>query len=226
MKNKLYCLFILVTALFWPASIYSQGYFSVHLGPAIPVGDFAEDNLNEDDAGGAGVGLNIGGRFSYPVTDIGLSLFVGTDLYFNGLQREVKDDIEDRYDNWGIDVDIRYSKYINMPLFAGVNYTYKANDMISLFGDFGIGPDFMKITRTKVQAEDNEVILTYKTSTQFALKVGGGIMLNDKFFVSMHYNGFGEHEIEGEMEYNGNSSDLADSEIRVYLVTLTFGIKL
>lgn len=225
MKKILYCLSALIMAAFLSANGYSQGYFSVHMGPAIPVGDFADDDINEDDAGGAGVGLNLGGKFSYPISDLGLSLFVGADLNFNCLQKEVKDDIEDRYDYLGLDLDIRYSKYINMPLIAGVNYTYKANDLISLFGDFGIGPDLLKITKTKIEAGNDEIEFEYKMSAQFALKIGGGIMFKDKFFVGLHYNAFGEHEVEGEIDTNGNSIDLEDTEIRVNLLTLTFGVK-
>ncbi len=225
MKKILYSLSTLTIAAFFSINVYSQGYFSAYLGPAIPVGDFADDDINEDDAGGAAIGLNLGGRFSYPIADIGLSLFAEANLNFNCLQKEVKEDIENLYRYLGPDVDIRYSKYINMPLIAGINYTYKANDLISLYGDFGIGPDFLKITRTKAESGNNELELEYKMSAQFALKIGGGILFKDKFFVGLHYNAFGEHEVEGEMEYNDHSVDMDDTEIRVNMLTITAGVR-
>lgn len=42
----------------------------------------------------------------------------------------------------------------------------------------------------------------------------------------MHYNGLGEHNLKGEIEYNGDSQDLDDAKLKVSLLTLTFGIKL
>lgn len=215
----------LIVVLFMTENLYSQGSFSLHAGPSFPISDFGDDDMDDEDAGGAGVGLNIGGKYVYKLNDKGLGLYFGADFIYNGLKSSVKDDIEDEFENMGLDVDITYYKYINVPITAGLNYTYKANEQISLFADLGIGADFLKITNYKMEADNEEVELNFDLSTQLAYKFGGGLLIQDKYSIGLNYYGLGKHDVKGEMKYNGDSEDIEDLELKVDVLTLTFGIK-
>lgn len=60
MKNLTFTGFVLLS-FFLITKTYSQGQgnVTVHLGPSFPVSDFASDDLDNEDAGGAAVGLNL-----------------------------------------------------------------------------------------------------------------------------------------------------------------------
>jgi opacity protein-like surface antigen len=225
MKKVMISLTALLIALFLTGNLYSQSNFSLHVGPSFPLSDFGDDDMDDDDTGGAGVGISLGGKYTYKLNDNGLGLYLGADFNYNGLKSSVKDDIEDEFDDMGVDVDITYIKYVNIPITAGLNYTFKANDQVSLFGDLGIGADFFKVTNMTFEANNEEMEVNYKLSTQLAYKIGGGLMIKDKYIIGIHYNGLGEHDLKGEMKYDGDTEDLDDSKLKVSLLTFTFGIK-
>ncbi|MBK7797933.1 MAG: outer membrane beta-barrel protein [Saprospiraceae bacterium] len=227
MKKLLITLTAIVIAIFFFGKVYSQNSFSVHAGPSFPLSEFGDGDIDDDDSGGAGVGLSLGGKYLYQLNDKGLGLYLGADFNYNGLKSDVKDDIKDDFkDQFISDVDIKFRKYINVPVTAGLNYSFKGNDKISLFVNIGIGADILKLTNMTVELDNEEVEFSYKLSTQIAYKIGGGLLINDKFIIGMHYNGLGEHNLKGEIEYNGDSQDLDDAKLKVSLLTLTFGIKL
>jgi hypothetical protein len=196
----------------------AQGYFQLHVGPSFPLSDFADDNMDNDHSGGAGIGFNLGGKYLYQINTNGLGLFIGADFNYNGLKSSVKDDLENSFGSSG-NIDIKYYKYINVPLLAGLNYTVYANEQIA-------GPDFLKMTNMTVEADNEKVELNFKLSTQLGYKIGGGLLINDKYVVGLDYLGLGGHSIKGEMQYNGDTQDLDNLKQKVSLLTLTFGIKL
>lgn len=223
MKKIVISLTAILIAIFLSGNIYSQSSFSIHAGPAFPLSDFGDDDIYDDDSGLAGVGLSLGGKLLHQLNDKGIGLYLGADFNYNGLKSDAKDDIEDEF---GSDVDIKFYKFINVPVTAGLNFSYKANDQISLFGDLGIGADFLKVTNWTLEADNEELEISYKLSTQLAYKIGGGLLIDDKFIIGLHYNGLGEHKLKGEMEYDGDTEDLDDVKLKVSLLTLTLGIKL
>ena len=225
MKKLMISLTVIVIAIFLSGNLYSQSSFSIHAGPSFPLSDFGDDDLDDDDAGGAGVGLNLGGKYIYKLNEKGLGLFIGADFNLNGLKSSVKDDIEDEFDDTGVDVDITYYKYINVPITAGLNYTFKANEQVSLFADLGIGADFFKVTNMTMEADNEEIEFNFDLSTQLAYKLGGGLLIQDKYIIGLHYNGLGKHNVKGEVKYDGDTADLDDLELKVDVLTLTFGIK-
>src|SRR5688572_12040620 len=113
--------FIAVLFLFLSFNSYSQGNLSVHFGPALPSGDFGDDDVYDDDSGLAGMGLNFGLKYVHPLSDNGLGLFGGIDLLFNPFSKDAKDDIEEEFFD---EADITFPKYINIPISAGLHYTY------------------------------------------------------------------------------------------------------
>lgn len=222
MKKLIVSLTAIVITIFLAGNVYSQGGFSVHAGPAFPLSDFGDDDLfNDDDAGGAGVGINLGGKYIYKLNDKGLGLYLDVDFILNGLKSSVKDDIED---DMGSGMDITYMKYINVPITAGLHYAFNANEKFALFADLGIGADFLKVTKMTLEEDNEELAINYDLSTQLAYKFGVGLLISDKYLIGLHYNGLGKHDMEGEIEYDGETEDLDDFELKVDILTLTFGI--
>lgn len=224
MKNLKIIVFTLLTFTLITKT-YSQGNVSIHFGPSFPVSDFASDDMDDEDAGGAGLGLNVGLQYIYPLSESGLGLFCGIDINYNGLKKDVKDDVEELYEAMGINnPDIKYYKYINIPLTAGLNYTYQANDKIGVFANAGLAVNFMKITDMELKANGQTVTTEMDLANSIGFKIGGGILINQKTSISIDYLGLGVHDIEGEVKTTGYSEDI-DGEGKVDLLTLTLGFK-
>jgi opacity protein-like surface antigen len=224
MKNFKIIVFTLLS-LTLITKTYSQGNVSIHFGPSFPVSDFASDDIDDEDAGGAAVGLNVGLQYIYPLSESGLGLFCGIDMNYNGLKKDVKDDVEELYEAMGINnPDIKYYKYINIPLTAGLNYTYQADDKIGVFANAGLAVNFMKITDMELKANGQTVTTEMDLANSIGFKIGGGILINQKTSISIDYLALGEHDIEGELKTTGYSEDI-DGEGKVDLLTLTLGFK-
>jgi hypothetical protein len=224
MKELTISLTAIVIAIFLSGTVYSQSSFSIHAGPSFPLSDFGDDDSDDPDAGGAGVGLNLGGKYLYKLNDKGLGLYIGADFNYNGLKSSIKEDIESVYEGMEADIDITYQKYINVPITAGINYTFKANEQVSLFADLGIGADFLKVTNMTIEIDNEEIEANYDLSTQLAYIFGGGLLLQEKYIIGLHYNGLGKHNVKGEIDFEGDTED-ADSELKVDVLSLTVGIK-
>lgn len=193
-----------------------DSYWSLHFGTSIPVGNFSDK-----DEGGAAVGINVGVKYLYPLNNKGLGLYAGADINYNDLKNDVKDDLKDNYD-----VDVKFSKYINIPITAGLNYAYKANEDVAIFGTFGVGLDFLKVTDRTIKYSGEKLVTSFDLSTQLAYKIGGGIVIKDKYIISLYYNGLGNHSLKGEHKYNGNTEDFDADDLKIQSVSLTFGFRL
>ena len=225
MKNIKSYAFVLLTFSF-AIKAYSQSSVSIHAGPSIPVSDFASDDLDDEDAGGAAIGLNVGLQYVYQLSESGLGIFGGIDFNYNGLKKDVKEDTEDFYESLGINnADIKFYKYINIPLTVGLNYTYKPEDKIGVFANAGLAVNFLKITDMEVVASGQTVTTDMDLAYGIGFKIGGGIQFNQKIFLSLDYLGLGNHDVEGKVKTTGFSEDF-DSELKVSLLVVTLGIKL
>jgi opacity protein-like surface antigen len=226
MKKISICLVIFTTAIFFASNSFSQGSFSVHVGTAIPLSDFGDDDLDSEDGGGAAIGFNMGGKYQYTLNESGLGLYVAANLNYNGLKKNLKDDIQALYDDMaGTDVDINFTKYLNIPITAGLYYAYKANESVSLFGELGLGVDFLKATDMKMEANGGEIKLKHKSKAQFAFEFGGGLIIQDKYIFDLHYCGLGKHDLSTKIEYDGGSGDIGNSDLKVSLVTISLGYR-
>jgi opacity protein-like surface antigen len=220
MKSKVFA-FLTVVALLTISipSFAQQGYFTGHVGAAFPMGDFGEEDIDDDDAGNAGPGLNIGGKYIYPLNENGLSLFGGLDLMYNSLKSDYRDDLEDEF---GSEVEHKFYKYINIPVMGGLNYSIKANDQISLFGEVGLGVNFVKLTNWTMEVDNEEMEATFDSSTKFAYKLGGGLLLDGGYSIAIHYFALGDHKIKGEIDYDGDKESFKWKR-EISMVTLTIG---
>ncbi len=223
MKNLKIIGFVLLSC-FLITKTYSQGNVSIHFGPSFPVLDFASNEVSEY-GGGAAVGLNIGLQYIYPLSESGLGLFGGIDFNYNGLKKDIKDDVKELYESLGIySNDYKFFKYINVPITAGLNYTYQADDKIGVFANAGLALNFLKITDMEIVVDGQTVTAEVDLANNIGFKIGGGILINQKISISIDYLGLGKHDIEGRAKTSGFSEDI-DGEGKIDLLTLTLGYK-
>ncbi|MDA9036377.1 hypothetical protein N9H73_04965 [Flavobacteriaceae bacterium] len=223
MKNLKIIGFVLLSC-FLITKTYCQGNVSIHFGPSFPVLDFASNEVSEY-GGGAAVGLNIGLQYIYPLSESGLGLFGGIDFNYNGLKKDIKDDVKELYESLGIySNDYKFFKYINVPITAGLNYTYQADDKIGVFANAGLALNFLKITDMEIVVDGQTVTAEVDLANNIGFKIGGGILINQKISISIDYLGLGKHDIEGRAKTSGSSEDI-DGEGKIDLLTLTLGYK-
>lgn len=222
MKNYIIFASLLFSA-FFAAKTYSQSSVTIHFGPSIPLSDFALEDLDNEDAGGAAIGLNVGLQFIYPVTDFGLGIYGGIDFNYNGLTKDVKNDIEEYYENMGIiNADIKFYKYLNLPITAGLNYTFQANEKVGLFANAGLVVNSLKITDMELKTHRQAVSAKMDVANSIGFKIGGGMIINQKVSISIDYLGLGKHNIKGEVKTIDYSEDI-EGEMKIDLLNLTLG---
>lgn len=208
------------------ANTYSQGNFNIHLGPAIPVSDFGSDDMDNDDAGAAAVGLNVGLQYIHPLSEKGWGVFGGIDLNYNALQKDVKDDIEEFYETMGItNADYKFYKYVNVPVTAGLHYIYQPDEKIGVFVNAGLSLNFLKMTEMEIEVAGETVTTDVDLASSVGFKVGGGILLNQRTTISIDYLGLGKHDLDGEVS-GGGASESFDGVLKVDIVTVTVGVRL
>ena len=200
----------------------AQGTFKLHVGPSFPTADYADDDTNDNDAGGAGIGINAGIDYLYPITETGFYLFGGLDVNFHGLKADVKEDLEDQVGN----ADVTFYNYLNVPVSAGLYYEINASDELSLFGNAGLAYNFLKLTNFKVEEGNTELDQKYDLSTKLGYKIGAGIIINGQTTIGVNLFKMGEHDLDVEREITGQEDVRFDSERKISFVTLTVGFTL
>ena len=197
----------------------------VYGGIGLPNGKFAGDESNElvfpsgGKEGGAALGLNVGFKMLQPISPE-LSWFVSADIFYNGLHSDIKDDIEDAFD----DVD-KMPAYINVPVMGGVNYSIaELGTGIKLFAEAGLGLNFRYVNPWSFSYEDTEYIsgvgnvdyeaeveYTFDTKFLVAYQIGAGLKINDQFTVGLNYYSLGSDKVswnyKAEIDIDGVGSD-------------------
>lgn len=225
MKNfKIIALFLL--SILFSAETFSQNTVSIHFGPSFPMSDFATDNIEEKSAGGAGIGINIGLQYVYPLSENGIGLFAGIDFNYNELKKSVKEDIKKYYESSGVkNINYKFYKYINVPITAGFNYSSPADDKIRVFLNAGIAMNYLKMTDMKVTVNGRSATTDMHTAYGLGFKIGGGIHIYKKIFISVDYLGLGTHSVSGTAKSSGYYN-LINGDVKVDLLTLTLGFNL
>jgi len=226
--NDYLYIFISLSLILLASVAYSQetrkGIFSVSVGPSVPLSDFASDDLNADGAGGSGVGLNIGVQYVYPLSQNGLGIFAGIDFNYNGLSKDVKDEFEEIFKGIGFtSLDIKFSKYINIPITTGLVYSFQADEKIGVFANAGLAFNLLRITDLVVKSDLPTISSETDLAFSVGFKIGGGILINKKYSVSINYLGLGKHNVEGIAKGDGIYDEFS-GEQKVDLLNLKFGV--
>ena len=228
MKKKY--IFVAVMLLFGTVSSFAQeanekGSFSMHAGLSLPMDDFGDDDIDDEDSGLAGTGINIGIEYVYKLNENSLGLFVGLDLFRNGINGDSKDDLEDELENLiGSQVDIEFPVYYNIPISAGLVYNYKVDEKIALFAKGGLVFNSLITTDMSLKLSGEEIVVENDLATSFGFKFGTGVTFSENWSIEIDYLGLGEHDIDSESKCCGETEN-SSSDLKVGIVSVTLGYK-
>lgn len=239
MKAKLstLMLILLITGVY-SVNAQKKFVWNINLGGSFPVGAFSKFNYNstnlssdwglfdENINGGAAVGFNVGAEVIFPIKNENIGLFLSADLHYNGVKSDVKVYLTDACnylaDIWGqqlIDAGeylqsstFTFDKtptYFNVPILAGVRYSFGISDEMKLFAEAGIGLNIRKITSWQLKGKIKYIFsdyseeswiktndtFSYETSSTFAFKIVAGINLTNAIFISANYYYLGAGDV-------------------------------
>lgn len=230
MKRYLFFVFF-ATILF---TLNAQTKSELQIGLAIPQGDFADDDEDDaifDGSGVAATGLYFGYKILSPLNADKLFWTLNAGIMYNDLQRDFKDDLEEEME--GYDENI-LPKYLNIPLFFGLQYEGSVADNLGLFGEAGLGVNILKITNWTASGDDSygdyETSVDFEPSVSLGYKIAAGIVLQDKYTITLNYVSLGSHKVKYEYEIESyglkdKDDDKFDKALSVSSMNITFGFR-
>lgn len=246
MKKQIKKITLLIVAILGVNCASAQTGLSVHVGLASPLGSFGEAhnamglvididdmvwNDKESTIGGAGLGFNLGAKYELFTLKKDLNIFASADLFYNTMCSEVKKLNDAEVEGWVEDgyYDEYYEilpKYINIPIMLGVDYEYSIINNIKVWGEAAIGLNLGFLTDNKSGYKSSSSMIgtadgvyNYKINTSLAFQIGGGVKVNDKYSLGVHYYSLGSRTIKAE--YKGEST--RSGETHSYSETYTYG---
>ena len=223
----------LFLAVFFASCVFSlnaQTKSELQIGLAMPQGDFADDDEDDaifDGSGVAATGFYLGYKLLSPLKTDGLYWTFNAGIMYNDLQSDFKDDLEDEMDDAD---DFSLPKYLNVPILAGLQYEKSLSDGFKLYGEAGVGLNILKLTNYSASEDDYEMKMTFNPSVKLGYKIGAGVVLQDKYTISLNYLGLGSHKVkyEYEVEYDGDresDDDKFEKALSISSLNITFGIR-
>ena len=244
--KKIITRLILATLLISGGKTFAQkDGFSLHLSGIFPNGKFAEFDDNDkvcalvdgsSKTGSAGMGFGVGFKYQFPIPQVAnLRFLVGAELMYNPLNGDAKDWFDDKFDSgkgsehvlsYDYDYEVTLPKYLNVPLMAGLNYAFKLNDKINIFGEFAAGINMRLFTNAKILQEKegtawysdgytsyyydftttSKATYKYDNAITFAYRFGAGITF-DRISIGLHWYNLGSAKVKGKIEMEENYSD-------------------
>lgn len=123
-----------------------------------------------------------------------------------------------------------YSNYLNYAFMGGIDYTHYFSKSFGLFAEANIGLNLAQITSSNmsnllggslVYVDYNNYIqyysgdgmeVNYKTKTNFAYEIGGGLFLFDHLSIGVFYTGYSPFQVSPVLrEYSNSSSYTFDN---------------
>jgi len=190
-----YILAILLIASFSTVSAQDKVGFSIHLGGALPFGQFTKSPAYIvpcalGDKGSAIFGASLGLRYNYTfagttIEDSGFGIFVSADAMWNYINKDVRN----AYDL----VKCTKPMYLNVPIIIGGTWMSDfVNSPANIWVEAGIGCDlFLKTTEGW-----NNATVSYKMNPEFACELGVGVMFIKTISVGVHYYWLGKQDIK------------------------------
>ncbi|HRY31397.1 MAG TPA: outer membrane beta-barrel protein [Bacteroidales bacterium] len=215
---------LLMVLLIAPMTGHSQKPFDFHAGLALPLGGFANDDKvidmeEESENCGAAPGLTAGVHMIYPLTGDGLGVFAGVDFTYNAMKKKVKDELTEEIDDG--EADIHFPSYFNIPITAGLNYSFPVNEKTMLFIKLGGAYNIFKMTDLTVEFDSEKASISMNTSKKFGFLAGAGVYLNDKLSLNLSYFGLGKHALKGKLREPGEEAESLETDKAVGFATFT-----
>ncbi|TLX72405.1 hypothetical protein E9993_17880 [Labilibacter sediminis] len=165
MSKGYFVLTILIVFSVFSTNVFSQVGMKVHVGSSIPLSKFASSEINENNTGGAGIGLNIGLQLTQSLPINNLGLFAGVDFIYNRTKSGLKNELakKSKEDIWdaniyisSYDYDVNSYSYINLPISTGLYFLKSINNRVSLKVETGLIYNFLKITDMETTVSRDE----------------------------------------------------------------------
>lgn len=217
---KMFRLSLCFLFLFGIFSMKSQTKNELQIGLATPLGDFSDDDYAiMSGTGAASTGFYLGYKSLTLLGSKELFWTFNAGILYNDLNSDFQADFEDELkgaDFYSADLESSFSKYLNIPILVGLQYEKVISSNTKLFGEVGIGINYLKLTDMSFSWDyyesgytyDFDLTMLFKPSIKLGYKIGGGILINDKYAIGLSYMGLGSHKlkyvmsasIEGETE--------------------------
>lgn len=196
----------------------SQSQYHIQLGAAIPISNFGLYGMN-DIMSDPTVGINIGGKYSYRFPDKGIGVFAGIDFMYNGISEEYKEEVEKWPDLLWADPP-KYHAYYNIPFSTGISYDYRLNDNLLLSCNAGITVNCLLISDLDLG------LYRFSIDPAFSLggRIGTGLIIIDRFSISLNYLGLGSHTVLGESITEPQIKEEWSKDLSIHMLTFTIGI--
>ncbi|MBQ9418268.1 MAG: hypothetical protein IJU19_06780 [Bacteroidales bacterium] len=202
MKNAVKMCSLALLLIGMASSANAQFRQSVYLNGILPTGGFAKDvsssqtdvpleitEIGKDAALGIGASYRVSYRFDVGVGEV--APLVEASLFWNMIGSDWREKYGDK--------DYTTPTYFNVPILVGVSYFYdELWQDITPFGEFGIGADWLKITREGKKADESNGTLyyAYKGDIAMAWMIGAGAMFGRHVSVGLYYYGLGKHYVD------------------------------
>jgi hypothetical protein len=218
-----------------------------HVGLTFPQDDFGDDSFNEGRFGGAATGFNIGYKHYSPLSIQNLYLVWGLEVYYNGLQSDWKEDVEDA----NASADITFPTYWNIPLTVGLSYFHPLGNDIDFYVEGAIGVNYSKITNYTAEKEfikydydQKKDIVSIdrnqkKYDPAFLLCYGleAGLSFSDRYTIGLRYSQLGskkfkwnntyttEYYDDGTLNEESRNKGKFKPALSINTLSLNFGVK-
>ena len=227
MMEKTHIIILSIVMSFMATGLFSQESIDFHFGPSFPIADFADDDFNNESAGGASMGVSLGFQYLFPINQNGLGIFLGVDGSYNSLRESVRDNIDRFYEENGLgNAEITYYRYINIPISAGLSYIIPSDENTTAFFRAGVVSNFFKITNHEIKVGTDKLTMEFDWANQFGFRFGGGALINENISITLDYYGLGEHSTKGIVEFNGvPDPEDVDIKQKVSLIIIALGFR-
>jgi len=194
---------------------------------SLPSGDFASDNIYDENSGWAKNGFGLGFDMSIPLGSPGWNFIVSLSYIRNGTSGDTENEVQKEwesyldtylfyvYDVYYADVSVTASidPWENVPIMGGLKYRTSLSPTVSFYamGMAGINVVIAGVQEIKADAEwydewfdYNELTIKQKNSfhsaTAMCFSIGGGILLNNQINIGLRYFNLGKANIKGKTE--------------------------
>jgi hypothetical protein len=219
---------VIIFSVFMGLAIAAQAQFSqVHAGFAFPSGKFADGeragDILDNGKGAAAMGFTAGYKRYGPLSTENLSWVFGIEVFYNGLNSDSKDAIEDV----GFK-DVTFPMYFNFPVTIGLNYAIPLQEGVKLYGEAAIGGNFSMPTKMDFADRSGYQDMTYNFTSTFGFAYGleAGLFIKNKYSVGLRYNDLGAYKYKYEIDYETNSTvkEKFGKELPIINISLCAGI--
>ncbi len=175
----------LFLAGFFTGVIFGQTHW-LGTGPAIPLADFGDADIEHPTSGMAATGMAFGYEFVGPTDSLGLAIFFNSTFFWNPFDESSKTQIESSMSS--PPDNLKYSHYLGLPMSAGVNFSPRNTWQVSAGGVIS----FFKPTAMVIGRD----VYKIKGTTGFGFTVGASLPIGSRVALKVRYYWLINHRLK------------------------------